>query len=1002
MLKKLNSLLGQKGSMMVEALAMLGLISMVTPVLYKKAAERTTELQDINTATQMRTLSKALDDYIQDNYVALAGAIQGGTASKVDKDDIAIYLPYGFNIDQSKVFSGYEFAIRNDKTAENESILTGMVLAKNSGDLPAIRSAKIASMIGSNGGVVNNNIASGVQGGWEAPLADFKLGTAENGSIASTSLNAVSSSAGVASDEVLYRTNSRGDIEYNTMRTDLYMGGKPIRDVNHLIVNSENSGLDKDGLMIGSGSDGKGAANLVVTGKGTITNLLKAGAANVGEIFKVETAAIGGANKITADAKVNANNGVDVKGSGAGKGGGYALGVEGGLNVTTGMTVLDGKLQANDGAEISNGVLVKGGKAGEGNGNIYSVVINKSNGANDGSLLVQNNVRIENDLYVGGKAYINELDVDNFRAGKIAENNYNLNVTKNDIVIKDNDFKVGDRIVSNDTSVTMKSANYQMYANDSRAGIANSARTNRVDVEGSNIYLQTPNGTGVIDAKSSNFTTDASKTIAIAGAGKLNIDGTSSYIQTVTDGKTNRVLTNKDGSEMTSSDGTNSAYISTTPTLAKASANNIVIDDRKIVFAEGAKTLGTFNSGNFDNAVINKGVIIRREGMVNLPGSTASGRTAMATGEGAQDVAGYIKADRFLANQQLKAKDPYAVPKDVTLTKPSGVTDNTLYDAYQVNPAYTSVMHDIKLTSRGGARLSDILPDFINKGIYVIDNTYKENSTSWEKYTVKVTGGKISVTGEPPSCSGDPNCIATPWLGFIPTPQCPPGYSKVITINPIRWKMAEAYAIPVVDSITGSTVTEKFKALFIAPRNPKTAMFKLTEENGNNPHRHYLESGMPLTFQTNTWLNTTIAGVRSSNQMSGANHENIRANDFLGWHAIMGFLYHGSDYHDYIKLAGGNTNNTDGKIVWNLFPVYNEELTAIANVYCYFERRNKVIVYDTDGSVLINKTVNDWNKNDNVVDTTYNQLENFRASFGKDSNYTNRLNDPALKYNDPW
>ena len=44
MLKKLNSLLGQKGSMMVEALAMLGLISMVTPVLYKKAAERTTEL----------------------------------------------------------------------------------------------------------------------------------------------------------------------------------------------------------------------------------------------------------------------------------------------------------------------------------------------------------------------------------------------------------------------------------------------------------------------------------------------------------------------------------------------------------------------------------------------------------------------------------------------------------------------------------------------------------------------------------------------------------------------------------------------------------------------------------------------------------------------------------------------------------------------------------------------------------------------------------------------
>ena len=59
--------ISEQGSMMVEALAMLGLITMVTPVLYKKAAERTTELQDINTATQLRALSKALDGYMKDN-----------------------------------------------------------------------------------------------------------------------------------------------------------------------------------------------------------------------------------------------------------------------------------------------------------------------------------------------------------------------------------------------------------------------------------------------------------------------------------------------------------------------------------------------------------------------------------------------------------------------------------------------------------------------------------------------------------------------------------------------------------------------------------------------------------------------------------------------------------------------------------------------------------------------------------------------------------------------
>ena len=36
------------GSLMIEAMAMLALIAMVTPILYKKAAERTTELKDIN------------------------------------------------------------------------------------------------------------------------------------------------------------------------------------------------------------------------------------------------------------------------------------------------------------------------------------------------------------------------------------------------------------------------------------------------------------------------------------------------------------------------------------------------------------------------------------------------------------------------------------------------------------------------------------------------------------------------------------------------------------------------------------------------------------------------------------------------------------------------------------------------------------------------------------------------------------------------------------------
>ena len=65
-MKKFNS--SQKGSIMLEALAMLGLIAMVTPVLYRKAAERTTELRDINVASQIRMVSQAVDAYLYGQY----------------------------------------------------------------------------------------------------------------------------------------------------------------------------------------------------------------------------------------------------------------------------------------------------------------------------------------------------------------------------------------------------------------------------------------------------------------------------------------------------------------------------------------------------------------------------------------------------------------------------------------------------------------------------------------------------------------------------------------------------------------------------------------------------------------------------------------------------------------------------------------------------------------------------------------------------------------------
>jgi hypothetical protein len=310
------------------------------------------------------------------------------------------------------------------------------------------------------------------------------------------------------------------------------------------------------------------------------------------------------------------------------------------------------------------------------------------------------------------------------------------------------------------------------------------------------------------------------------------------------------------------------------------------------------------------------------------------------------------------------------------------------YDYYQVNPAYTSVMNDIKLATRGGARLSDILPDFINKGIYVLDNTYlaeKVESGQWPA----VSNGEAASVDE---CDTS-TCIASPWLGFVPTPQCPRNYARAITVNPIRWRMSEVYSVYQADKLeTYANATDKkaytaivsgadFSKHFMRITDPKEADFELSAEEGNTSaaHTHYVTRGFPLTFQTNTFLNTSLSSVGTSGKDDNNNY-------FQGWHVLMGFLYRPGQYGAVLKdILGSYDSNS---IYWNVFPVYAQNMAAFATVYCYFNRHPK----DTDGERT-------WVWGSSGPVDTYDQMNNFRLGFARDDW---NVNDPDLKYDDAW
>jgi hypothetical protein len=391
-----------------------------------------------------------------------------------------------------------------------------------------------------------------------------------------------------------------------------------------------------------------------------------------------------------------------------------------------------------------------------------------------------------------------------------------------------------------------------------------------------------------------------------------------------------------------------------------------------------------------------KGSVYIRDGAIELRPSTGSQEYTEAGGYG------YVEASRFVANN-VDGSDivtpTYA--KDSTISWANG--DNygieALPNRYMVNPAYTSVMHDIRLTTRGGARLSDILPDFINKGIYVVSNSYQETGADPTEMTASAT----EVT--------DNQSWASAYLGTVPAPLCPPGHARVITITPAGFMMAQAgrlrkdndgkwYVENSERSVSSFDLSGKEKGSYAE----SVYWQKMALDDDTNNVKYFLgftdtdvdSSSIPhpLFFQQSTWLKSKVVpqygtvSSHSSTQSDG---------NFVGWNALMGFLYPEAWYSDVLADLGistkdgfdiadsGSSLSTSNTVYWNIYPVNANTLEAYATVYCYFDRTN---LY---GSGL-----------DATMTDQYDQLGSFRQPGTKDSTYVKRLNDPTLKYNTAW
>jgi len=1072
----------QTGSMMIEAMAMLMLIAMVTPTLYKKSAERTLELQDINTATHVRTLIKAVDNYTAANYTRLLQEVPEGESAVVTIDDLSDFLPYGYRFD---VIKNFEVPIATIKRQPDSDSITSFVFFPQVGEINEMRASRIASMIGSNGGYIDSGgAAKGVGGVWSLTSGevDDQLASCDaeerhcvvsKGSIvaaSSESINAVNSTT-FENSKYLQRTPAVDEEWRNTMLTNLYMGGSAeelgsSQDVPYSKI------LGVDQMIIGGTATEAGDetdASLVVKARGA-----KEGAAFVEGSLR----ALSGALSVTgtednpeldfADSLLLANNdefSVNVNKTAATPD--FTITKEEGaeragatFNVDTKVTqdntfTAEGNtyLASAEGKKLEVGPEGNIMKAESGNVNILSgeVLITQTNngGVTESNVDIDAVTTIHGDytndpMYpnlnpnftVQGNAYVanileaGEIDAHKFDTlelhaggrGWDADNIDKrwLHVTADGI--KAQDLNDNERMtIDVDETVLYgpdgSETSGAMFIDDEDAGLYSTEAGKVVVQRGAITATGTP-GTAadnLVDVRATRMQVAGSddNNVAfeiIAGEGEGSARTQSSVgadvDQFLVQKGDNMKLLNIVSTENDTALGGDST-VEIDPTTFNVYARTTTGDDinNQILKVDASSGLANTSGSQPSGA----SVYIRR-GAIELEGSPSSSGS-YAADEGV----GYVEASRFVANNEADSTGTLVRPVYAGDYTSGGYDTGVMPDRYMVNPAYTSVMHDIKLTTRGGARLSDILPDFINKGIYIVNNTYQDG-VNFNSLNVSVSGGSVvssidSTYEISEAQTFGNNRWASPYMGMIPSPQCPPGHARVITITPASFQMSQAG-----DMVLGSD--GRYYVKEFARLNDLAGVENLVTDTAipgaSFQSRNIVGSGTlyylgytsqpsatksgspyapkPLYFQQSTWLKSKVIAYGSGGRCDGDQTGASCGSNFLGWAAIMGFIYPYALYSPIITELGASSNEDDlanNTVYWNVFPVQARSLEAYATVYCYFDRTNIF------SSGIDSKYVDQ-----------YDQINNFRSIYNKsnssNADYIERLNDPQLKYSDPW
>lgn len=744
----------QRGALMVEAIALLGLMTMISPMIVRQTAERTTEMEDVAVAGQMKTIKDSLENYIRSDYTNLIPnpPQQAEFQKNIEASKLAPFLPASYidsgAIRGNKLAEGFDVGVRgfctekqNKSTGKIEDCtlgascectrykIVGMIVSKSDTEIPDKRAARVASMLGADGGymrtkeVVDAISATpegaagamkkvlGAQGMWEVDDIDkYVTGTdaTKGGRIAMSTVF----SSGLSAD-YLYRKHVNGIPDANSMFTDLDMGGNgactdtsgdgKCNRINNAggmeVVGGRLIVREKNGASGEDQADGTGdALARIALGINTASMQVKQGVAISAGTAPAAVPGDGsivlsGSNNITADAAGDFSaqgNTVEMQTR------------DGNLRFAAGdgSIAMEAYDAASGATDPTSQIAMNSAQA-----DIKAPTVTAT--ATGGDLELKSDT---NDVVVSAANLLNMSGADVELA---ASNELTVHSDQNITVEAEQAMTLatgsGDLQINSGSNLNLSAA--QRANVDAPQIMLNTGRAH--------LYMGSSDGASIDDAGTA---TTGSPSISPKSfskiVGGLTVDSENDKALTISESGKTSVILQKQGLTI---------HASTDKAAGMIQGNTFGKNDITIAATADRGGVIALGSNEYEHSI----ELVGKTGTVHA-GVFEPKNIANASGTLFKPVRNTLNAT-FDATGKYTGGNPADADTDTFGTIVTDATGSKTYNVhggdtsmnkFRVNPAFTSVMNDIKITSRGGARLSEALPNYILKGIYDLNNTY--------------------------------------------------------------------------------------------------------------------------------------------------------------------------------------------------------------------------------------------------------------------------------------